>query len=609
MRNVSYLFLSVLLGLSLISQAHANSINIENASFELPAIDPTVFPVSTYATGWTEIDNDVDYSTNTGAFRNTDPNSFDHIINVDGDQCAFLGSESGNGFEQDLDAVYNSCCDYRFTVAIGVSSRFPPSSVEPVDNIELALFYRDVNDPNVIIDIVTTTVSAAGQLMTQLQDFSLYLPAFSSDADWAGKNIGIAIRAAGNAGGFWTLDDVRLVEMLPVSINIENASFELPAIDPSVFPVSTYAQGWTEIDNDVDYSTNTGAFRNTDPNSFDHIINVDGDQCAFLGSQSGNGFEQDLDAVYNSGCDYRFTVAIGVSSRFPPSSAEPVDNIELALFYRDVNDPNIIIDIVTETVSAAGQLMTQLQDFSLYLPAVSSDSEWAGKNIGIAIRAAGNAGGFWTLDDVRLVEMLPVSINIENASFELPAIDPSVFPVSTYAQGWTEIDNDVDYSTNTGAFRNTDPNSFDHIINVDGDQCAFLGSQSGNGFEQDLDAVYNSGCDYRFTVAIGVSSRFQPSAIEPIDNIELALFYRDANDPNIIIDIVTQTVSAAGQLMTQLQDFSLYLPTVSPDSDWAGKNIGIAIRAAGNAGGFWTLDNVRLGESLPMQDSLLADKE
>jgi hypothetical protein len=124
-----------------------------------------------------------------------------------------------------------------------------------------------------------------------------------------------------------------------------------------------------------------------------------------------------------------------------------------------------------------------------------------------------------------------------------------------------------------------------------------------------LGSVYNSGCDYRFTVAIGVSSRFPASSVEPIDNIELALFYRDVNDPNVIIDIVTQTVSAAGQLMTQLQDFSLYLPTVSSDSDWAGKNIGIAIRASGNAGGFWTLDNVRLGESLPLQDSLLADKE
>ena len=187
MRNISYLILLSLSAFFITSQSFANPIYIENASFELPVIDPNVFPVSTYVQGWTELDNDSTGSTNTGAFLNTEPNSFDHIINADGAQCAFLGSEAGNGFEQDLDAVYNPGCDYRFTVAVGVSSRFPPSQVEPIDTIELALFYRDVNDPNIKIDIVTETVSAVGQLMTQLQDFSLYLPTFTSDADWIGS--------------------------------------------------------------------------------------------------------------------------------------------------------------------------------------------------------------------------------------------------------------------------------------------------------------------------------------------------------------------------------------------------------------------------------------
>ncbi len=30
---------------------------------------------------------------------------------------------------------------------------------------------------------------------------------------WAGKNIGVAIRATGLAGGFWVLDNVRLTEL------------------------------------------------------------------------------------------------------------------------------------------------------------------------------------------------------------------------------------------------------------------------------------------------------------------------------------------------------------------------------------------------------------
>jgi len=42
----------------------------------------------------------------------------------------------------------------------------------------------------------------------------------------------------------------------------------------------------------------------------------------------------------------------------------------------------------------------------------------------------------------------------------------------------------------------------------------------------------------------------------------------------------------------------VYLPPVQADDPWAGKPIGIAIRAAGEAGGFWDLDGVRLAESL-----------
>jgi len=398
-------------------------------------------------------------------------------------------------------------------------------------------------------------------------------------------------------------------QSLADSIAIENASFELPAINPNDFPAVPYAYGWTEIDNDAVYSTNTGVFRNTDPNSFDHIVNVDGAQCAFLGSQSGNGFEQDLNSVYKTGCDYRFTVGVGVSSRFPPSQIEPVDNIELALFYRDANDPNITIDIVTRTVGAAGQLMTQLQDFSLYLPAVSSNAQWAGRNIGLAIRAAGNAGGFWTLDKIRLVELMPTSVAIRNYSFEFPAIDPNAFPAVPLAEDWTELDNDITGSTNTGVFGNLDPNSAAYISNADGNQLAFLGSQQGNALIQDLNDVYKTGCSYRLTAAVCVSTLFPPSQVEPIDSIELALYYRDVNDPNITIDIVSMTIEAKDLSSILLKDFSLYLPTVPSDSDWKGKTIGVAIRAAGAAGGFWDLDNVRLAESLPLQDTALAGKE
>ena len=82
-----------------------------------------------------------------------------------------------------------------------------------------------------------------------------------------------------------------------------------------------------------------------------------------------------------------------------------------------------------------------------------------------------------------------------------------------------------------------------------------------------------------------------------MDTIDLVLYYLDANEP---VDIVRLTIGAKGQSSTELRDYTVVLATVRSDDAWAGKTIGVAIRATGAAGGFWDLDNVRLAESLPM---------
>jgi len=248
-------------------------------------------------------------------------------------------------------------------------------------------------------------VDATDMSSTQLKDVSLHLPTVRSGDAWADMAIGVALRATGMPGGFWDLDHVRLIESLPVSIPIENASFEAPEVDPNAFPAWPYINGWTEIDVDPEgLSRNTGVFPNPEPNSFDHIVNADCNQLAYLFSEAGNALEQDLSATYKARCDYRLTVAVGISSRRPPSILEPVGTLELALYYHDGNE---LMDIVSETIEATGFSPTQLQDFSLYLPAVLSDDVWADKTIGVAIRATGVPGGVWVLDNVRLAESLP----------------------------------------------------------------------------------------------------------------------------------------------------------------------------------------------------------
>jgi len=91
-----------------------------------------------------------------------------------------------------------------------------------------------------------------------------------------------------------------------------------------------------------------------------------------------------------------------------------------------------------------------------------------------------------------------------------------------------------------------------------------------------------------------------------VDTFELVLYYRDANEP---VDIVHQTVEVTGISVTQLTDFSLYLPTVQPGDACAGMAIGVALCATGMPGGFWDLDHVRLIESFPGQELALTVKE
>lgn len=389
--------ISIVMGLCAAAAARPVSIPIENASFEYPEVDPNAFPALPIVVGWTEIDVDELSSSNTGVFANTAVDSADHITNADGRQLAFLGSQTGNGIRQDLEATYRAGCDYELTVGVGISSLFPPS-IEPPDNLELVFYYYDVNEP---VDIATRAVDANGLTSTELKDFSLYLPVIQPDDAWTDMSIGIGLRAAGMPGGFWDLDNVRLIESPPVSIPVENASFELPRVDPNAFLALPYIDGWTEFDVDTIASSNTGVFANTSPDSWDRITNADGNQLVFLGSESGNGLKQDLATVYKVGYDYQLTVGVGISSRFPPSVEEPLDTLELVFYYYDGNEA---VDIMYEALDATDLVATELIDFSLYLPAVRADDAWAEMPIGIAIRSAGMPGGFWDLDNVRLIE-------------------------------------------------------------------------------------------------------------------------------------------------------------------------------------------------------------
>ena len=71
MRRVFQLIVIVLISLCLANPARSESIiPVQNASFESPIVDPNISSTLSDVDGWTQIDNDVSGSTNTGVFVN-----------------------------------------------------------------------------------------------------------------------------------------------------------------------------------------------------------------------------------------------------------------------------------------------------------------------------------------------------------------------------------------------------------------------------------------------------------------------------------------------------------------------------------------------------------
>ena len=185
------------------------------------------------------------------------------------------------------------------------------------------------------------------------------------------------------------------------SIPVANHSFEIPEFNSIENPFGAIALMplWTEEDIDPEgQSRNTGIFLNTPADSNDHITNADGNQLAFLGSFQGNSISQFVSSKYQVGKSYKLTVGICVSHKAPPVGNNP---LTLAFTYWGGFLP---VDIATVQVPPTGLTSTFLEDFTLSIPMVQATDVWVGRNIGIAIRSSGTAGGFWDLDNVRVME-------------------------------------------------------------------------------------------------------------------------------------------------------------------------------------------------------------
>ncbi len=191
------------------------------------------------------------------------------------------------------------------------------------------------------------------------------------------------------------------------AVPVANHSFETPPIDPvdNPFYAVPFVPNWIEQDTDTDPdypSKNIGVFLNPPAGSpdGDHILNPDGDQLAFLYSGSGNALLQDLAADYQIGERYRLDVDICPSMRYPPAGVNPDNALILEFYY--INNASERQSIYTIAVPSWDLTQNFLKTYSLALPPVKNTDPWANKTIGIALRAQGDIGGFWDVDNVRV---------------------------------------------------------------------------------------------------------------------------------------------------------------------------------------------------------------
>jgi hypothetical protein len=199
------------------------------------------------------------------------------------------------------------------------------------------------------------------------------------------------------------------------TIDIPNASFESPQTDFA----GVLIDSWQQVP-PPDFVNNiyqTGLFSNVPP----PIDNCDGSQCAFLFVATNQvALLQDYDstdwanptpthafnATFDVGKSYTLTVSVigGTNLTIPMQEGT---TLALSLYYRDGAN---LVTVAATTITNSGSLFSNayhFTDFQVRVPTVKASDAWAGRHIGVqllsSIPDASLAGGYWDVDNVRLV--------------------------------------------------------------------------------------------------------------------------------------------------------------------------------------------------------------
>jgi hypothetical protein len=405
-------------------------VDVPNYSFESPA---TSF-VDINITSWQKTSRPLWYDESggfywnqlTGVYMNVGPNDPAYIDNCDGKQAAWLFAVPEAGLYQDLNDTFEAGYCYDFTVGVIGGSGNMKDGVP----LEIRLYYRDANNTKITIGAVTTTYDVNSGYVKHFNDVWITLPAVKETDPWANKKIGIEIVSAltladldpvtGRAGGFWDIDNVRVNQFLPAPViqkDVPNASFELPATQFVDVNIASWQKTskplWYDESGGFYWNQLTGVYMNVDPNDPAYIDNCDGKQAAWLFAVPEAGLYQDINDTFEAG--YCYDLAVG----FIGGNGNMKDDVplEIRLYYRDANNTKITIGAASTTYDASGGYVKHFNDVWITLPTVKETDPWANKKIGIEIVSAltladldpvtGRAGGFWDIDNVRLLTAKP----------------------------------------------------------------------------------------------------------------------------------------------------------------------------------------------------------
>jgi hypothetical protein len=417
------------------------------------------------------------------------------------------------------------------------------------------------------------------------------------------------------------------------SIHIPNASFESPKTAIVDVNVDAWQKGptplWYDESGEYTWSQLTGVFLNVPSEDDRHIDNCDGNQAAWLFALPEVELHQDLTATFEVGQCYHLSVGI-IGGGGNMKDGVP---IEIRLYYYDVNDVNdvrVTVETTTFTYHAHTGYVKHFNDVRLDLPVVRDTDPWADKNIGVQVISTvtladldlvtGKAGGYWDLDNIRLIQSPPVPtvpVTIPNASFESPETAFVDINIDAWQKAstppWYDESGGQAWSQLTGVFLSLPSEDGGHIDNCDGTQAAWLFALPEVELHQDLTATFEIGQCYHLSVGIFGGGGNMKDDVP----IEIRLYYYDVNDVNdvrVSAETTTFTYHAHTGHVKHFNDVRLDLPVVRDTDPWAGKNIGVQVISTltladldpvtGKVGGYWDLDNIRLTQSPTWEDSV-----